>query len=105
MVRDLTLADHFPGGNDRPAKINRAGGMVLYPLTEVIIGMLMAVCIGCRQFMMDILRHSKRGESKEDADYPPCHSRSQYGEQVLGMYRQSHHDVRMRIPLRLCIRR
>lgn len=42
--------------------------MVLHPLTEVGIGMLMAVRVGGSQLMMYILRCGKRrqGEKKDD---------------------------------------
>ncbi|MBH0184475.1 MAG: hypothetical protein HP477_03365 [Nitrospira sp.] len=39
--------------------------MVLYPLTEVVIGVLMTVSVSSRQFMMHILRDGKRCQHKE----------------------------------------
>jgi len=40
--------------------------MVLNPLTEIIIGMFMAVGIGSGQFMMDFLRNGKRRKHQQD---------------------------------------
>lgn len=40
--------------------------MMLDPLTEVGIGMLVTIMVSCRQFVMDILRHSKRRERKQE---------------------------------------
>jgi len=39
--------------------------VVLNPLTEVVIGMFMAVGVGSGQFMMHILRDGKRRQHKE----------------------------------------
>ena len=68
--------------------------MMLDPLAEVGIGMFMSIRVGRRQFMVDILRDSERGKSKENADDPQCHSRSEHGEQAAGLARQYHHDIR-----------
>ena len=42
--------------------------MVLYPLTEVGIGMFVPIVVSRRQLVMDILRHGERsnGEQQED---------------------------------------
>jgi hypothetical protein len=39
--------------------------MVLDPLAEVSIGMLMSIVISRRQLVMDILRHGKRRNGKQ----------------------------------------
>jgi hypothetical protein len=51
--------DDFPGGMRRTAEIDRTGGMVLYPLTEVGVGMLMSIRIGGSELMVDVLSHGK----------------------------------------------
>lgn len=43
--------------------------MVLDPLTEVGIGVFMAVVIGGRQLMVHILRDGKRGQSEQDNEH------------------------------------
>lgn len=43
--------------------------MVLDPLAEVGIGVLMAVVIGSRQLVVDILRDGKRGQSEQDNEH------------------------------------
>jgi len=48
--------------------------MMLYPLAEVGVGVLVPIVIGCRQLMMDILRHGKRRKSKQQQDKADCHS-------------------------------
>lgn len=35
--------------------------MVLDPLAEIGIGVFVAIMVGCRQLMVDILRDGKRG--------------------------------------------
>jgi hypothetical protein len=60
--------DESPYRNDRPAKIERTGCMVLHPLAEIGIGMFVAVRIGSSQFMMDILRNRKRGNCEQQQD-------------------------------------
>jgi hypothetical protein len=64
---------------DQPGSINihRSGGMVLDPLAEIGVGMLMAVVICCGQFVMDILRHGKRRQPKEDDDHPQREHRTE----------------------------
>jgi hypothetical protein len=37
---------------------------MLNPLTEIVIGVLMAIGIGSGQFVMDILSHRERRESE-----------------------------------------
>lgn len=43
--------------------------MVLDPLAEVGIGVLMAVVIGGRQLMVDILRDGKRRQAEQDNEH------------------------------------
>ena len=66
--REVAQADGLEGRRGRTTNIQRAGRMVLHPLTEVGIGMLMAVRVGGSQLMMYILRCGKRrqGEKKDD---------------------------------------
>ena len=54
---------------------------MLDPLAEVGIGVLMAIIrVGRRQFMVDVLRHSKRRQYQEDTDNPQGHSRTEHGD-------------------------
>lgn len=69
--------------------------MVLHPLAEVGVGVLMAIGVGRRQFVMNVLRHRERRESKENTDHPQRHSRTEQGEEASGLYRQRHHAVRV----------
>mgnify|MGYP001568255131 FL=1 len=77
---------------------------MLDPLAEVGIGMLVPIMVSSSQLVMDILCHGKRGKPKEDTDNPQCHSRTEQNKEALGLYRQRHHDVRMRRPVSLCKR-
>lgn len=70
--------------------------MVLHPLAEVLIGVLVTIVVGSSQLVVDILRHGERGKPKEDTDHPQGHSPTEQTEEALGLYRQVHHDVRMR---------
>lgn len=38
---------------------------MLDPLAEIGIGMLVPIVVGCRQLVMDILRHGKRRKGKQ----------------------------------------
>jgi hypothetical protein len=42
--------------------------MVLNPLTEIVVGMLMAIGIGRGQFVMDVLCNCKRRKGQEQHD-------------------------------------
>jgi hypothetical protein len=42
--------------------------MVLHPLAQVRIRVLMAVGVGCRQLVMNVLGDGQRGEAKQDGD-------------------------------------
>ena len=42
--------------------------MVLHPLAQVGIRVLMAVGVGCRQLVMDVLGDGQRGKAKQDGD-------------------------------------
>lgn len=59
-------SDQLTGDQNRRAGIQRAGRMVLDPLAEVGIGVFVAVVVGRRQLMMDILCDSERRQSKQD---------------------------------------
>lgn len=54
----------------RNVDIQRPSCMVLDPLTEVGIGMLVAVVVGRRQFVVHILRDGKRRQSKQNDHHP-----------------------------------
>ncbi|MEK7237309.1 MAG: hypothetical protein AAB242_11840 [Nitrospirota bacterium] len=70
--------------------------MMLHPLAEVCVGVLVTIVVSRSQLVVDILRHGKRGKPKKDTDYPQYHSRTEQTKEALGLYRQRHHDVRMR---------
>jgi hypothetical protein len=70
--------------------------MVLDPLTEVVIGVLVAVRIGNGELVMHVLRDRKGGKPEEDTDYPYSYSYTEQTEKAYGLYRQGHHDVRIR---------
>jgi len=59
--RKLIGADRLEGRTRRTAKIERAGRMVLHPLTEIGVRVFVAVRIGRGQLMMDVLRDGERG--------------------------------------------
>lgn len=46
---------------------HRVTGMILDPLTEVGIGMLMAIVIGACQLVVDFQRDRKRGHGEQHA--------------------------------------
>jgi ribosomal 50S subunit-recycling heat shock protein len=73
--------------------------MMLYPLAEVGIGVLVTIVVRSSQFVMDILRHGQRRKPKEDTDHPQSHSRTEQTNEALWLYRQQHHDVRMKAPV------
>ena len=77
---------------------------MLYPLAEVGIGVLVTIVVCSSQLVVDILCHDERGKPNEDTDHPHCHSRTEQTNEVLGLYRQRHHNVRMRTPVWLCKR-
>jgi hypothetical protein len=64
--------------------------MVLDPLTEVRIGVLVPIGIGRSQFVVDILRHSKRRKSQKDTNNPQGHSSTEQGNQAAEFHRQNH---------------
>ena len=45
--------------------IERAGRIVLNPLTEVGIGVLVSIVVSSCQLVMDILRHGKRRNGEQ----------------------------------------
>ena len=63
--RELAGADGLEGRRGRTTNIQRAGRMVLHPLTEVGIGVFMAVRVSGRQLMMDILSDGKGRECEK----------------------------------------
>jgi len=44
--------------------------MMLYPLAEVCLGMFMPIVVSRRQFVMDVLRHRKGCNGKQEEDKP-----------------------------------
>lgn len=56
------MTDGLPDGENRPAKINRTGCMMLDPLTEVVVRVLVTVGIGGGEFVVDVLRNGKGRE-------------------------------------------
>jgi hypothetical protein len=63
------VADLITGGRFRDIEIDGPRRMVLDPLAEVGIGVLVAVVIGCRQLVVDILRDGKRRQAKQDNEH------------------------------------
>ena len=96
------MPDEFTDGESRGIEIKRPGRMVLHPLAEVRIGVLVTIVVGSSQLVVNILRHSERGKHKENTDHPQCHSSTEQTEEARGLYRQGHHDVRMRARVCLC---
>jgi hypothetical protein len=47
---------------------------MLYPLTEVCIGVLVPIKVSRRQLVMDILRHCKRRNGEQQEDKADRHS-------------------------------
>ena len=62
------MANQFTGGRFRNIEVERTCRMMLYPLAEVGVGMLVAVCVGGGQFVMNILRDGKRREREKQQD-------------------------------------
>ena len=50
----------------------------------------MPIGIGRSQFVVDILRHSKRRKSQEDTNNPQGHSSTEYGDQAAEFRGQNH---------------
>jgi hypothetical protein len=62
------------GRTRRTTKINRAGGMVLHPLTQVRIGMLVSIRVSGRKLVMNVLgdgKWSERQQQRDEADGQP----------------------------------
>lgn len=74
------LPDQSTGCELGSLNIQRAGRMVLHPLAEVRIRVLMAIGVGRRQFMVDVLRDGKWRKPQDDADQAQRHSRSHKGK-------------------------
>lgn len=64
------LTDRFPGRKGRPAEIDRTGGVVLDPLTEVGIGVFMPVVIGSRQLVVNVLCDCKGRDHEQQKNQP-----------------------------------
>ena len=59
---------------ERSAVIKRPGRVMLHPLAEISVGVLVSIVVSRRQLVMDILRHGKRRNSKQQEDKADCHS-------------------------------
>lgn len=68
--------------------------MVLHPLTEVRIGVLMPVRVGCCQLVVHVLRNGKGREPQKDTDDPQCHSRTEQGNEARLRCCGCHHEAR-----------
>lgn len=66
--RQVLLQDEFTENQSWDINIERSGRVVLNPLTEIVVGMLMAVCIGRGQFVMDVLGNCKRRKGQQQHD-------------------------------------
>jgi len=64
--------------------------VVLYPLTEVCIGVFVPIVVGSRQLVMDVLRHGKRRKGQQQQDKSESHSASKKAEQLSYGRVQSH---------------
>lgn len=71
--------------------------MVLYPLAEIRIGVLVAVRVGGRQLMMDILgdgKRSQRQKNDDESERKPARKKSErdpHGSE----HSLSHKDIRV----------
>jgi len=63
---------------------------MLNPLTEIVIGVLMAIGISSSQFVMDILSNRERRESEQNADNAKRHSESEKSPCMLSNHRWNH---------------
>jgi hypothetical protein len=62
------LQEEFTENQACDINIERSGRMVLNPLTEIVVGMLMTIGIGCGQFVMDVLGNCKRRKGQQQHD-------------------------------------
>ena len=65
---------------------------MLYPLTEVCIGMFVPIVVGSRQLVMDVLRHGKRRKGQQQQDKSESHSAPKKAEQTSYGRVQSHSE-------------
>jgi hypothetical protein len=65
LDRGILIADKVADAQMENINIERAGRIVLNPLTEVGIGVLVSIVISSCQLVMDILRHGKRRNGKQ----------------------------------------
>lgn len=86
------MSNEFADGRLRNIEIQGSCRMVLDPLAEIVLGVLVAIGIGCRQFMVNVLRDSEGGESEKQTDEPQCHSGPEQVAGAMGGYVQSQHD-------------
>jgi hypothetical protein len=68
------VADLITGGGFGDIEIDGPSRMVLDPLTEVGIGMLVAIMVSRSQLVVDILRHGKRSNGQQEQDKADRHS-------------------------------
>ena len=88
--REIQQIDEFLCREERSAEIERSGCMMLYPLAEIGIGVFMPIVVGCRQLVMDVLRHGKRRKSEQQQNKAERHSASKKSGQASYRSSQSH---------------
>ena len=59
---------------ERSADIERPGGVMLYPLAQIGVGVRVSIVVGSRQLVMDVLRHGKRRKGKQQQNKAKPHS-------------------------------
>lgn len=73
--------------------------MVLDPLTDVGVGMFMAVRVSCSQLVMDILGHGEWRQAQHRTDDPPGYPIAEQPEEHTQSNPQRQHATRIRIPV------
>jgi hypothetical protein len=63
---EFQYSNDFLYREDRSAIVERSSRVMLHPLAEVGVGVLVPVVISGRQLVMDILRHSERGNGEQE---------------------------------------
>lgn len=65
ISRQILLQNECTENQAWDIKIERSSRMVLNPLTEIVVGMFMAVRISRGQFVMDVLGNCKRRKGQQ----------------------------------------
>ncbi|MEO8046230.1 MAG: hypothetical protein ABI684_03015 [Nitrospirota bacterium] len=63
---------------------------MLYPLTQVGVGVLVPIVIGSRQLVMNVLRHGKRRKGKQQQNKAKRHNAPKNAGQTSYRSAQSH---------------